>query len=222
MKSIRLLGLSLLAVLALGALAATTASAEEGFLPKPATATILGGLSTLQAGESKIECTTLDDSTITFTTDEHGTVTLRWLGCTTAAKLVKINSLGDKAGEILAKVLLLVCLDPTSPSGTLLEPFGFIAEPDEPVHLEEPAVGQLQIITGSVIGTFLTTEGKLFIAHLDAPKGVQAATLCIKGTETKKGSLQVEENENKAPKAASEEVAAALLQFAETVKLMDS
>ncbi len=222
MKSIRLIGLSLLALLALGAFAAATASAEAGFLPKQASGTILGGLSTLRVGEQKIECTTLDDSTISFATDEHGTVTLHWLGCTTAAKLVKVNSLGDKAGEILAKVLLLVCLDPTSPSGTLLEPFGFIAEPDEPVHLEEPSVGQLQVVTGRVIGTFLTTEGKLFIAHLDAPGGVQAADLCVQGTTKIKGNLASEENENKAPKAASEEVAAALLQFAETVKLMDS
>ncbi len=221
MKSIKLLGLSLLALLALGAFAAATASAEEGFLLKQATALILGGTSTLKGPGEAIICKELMDSTITFTTDEHGSGTLRWLGC--KASILGANSLGDGKEEILAKVLLLVCLDPTSPSGTLLEPFGFIAEVDAPVHLEVPAVGQLAVVTGGVIGTFLTTgKSKLFIAHLDAPNNVQAADLCIKGTETKKGSLKVEENESTKKEPATENVVAPLIQFTNEVELMDS
>jgi hypothetical protein len=222
MKSVRLLGLSLLALLALGAFAAATASAEEGFLPKLASANLLGGTSILLGiGGSEIKCTKLDASTITFTTDEHGTATLKWTGCK-AANLFAANSLGDAKEVILAKVLFLVCLDPTNLAGKLLEPFGFAAETDEPVHLEEPAVGQLQVVTGRVIGTFLTAEGKLFVAHLNAPKTVPEADLCIKGTETKKHTLTVEENHNGKPEFATEEVLSALIQFAETVKLMDS
>jgi hypothetical protein len=224
MKSVRLLGLSLLALLALGAFAAATASAEEGFLPKLATANILGGESILKAGETSITCAKLDASTITFTTDEHGSATLRWLECTTAGKLVGVNSLGDKAKEILAKVLFLVCLDPKNSAGTLLQLFGFAAETDEkePIHLEEPTVGTLQNVQGRVLGAFLTTEGKLFVVHLNAPGGVQEVALCVKGAEDKTNTLTSEENHDGVKKPATEEVKGGLIQFAEIVKLMDS
>ena len=95
MRHLKLMGLSLLAVIALGALAAATASAEEGFLPTPTTGTVLGGISLLETtAGSKIECKELDDSTITFSNDKHGKATLHWLGCK-AEGLFAINSLGD-------------------------------------------------------------------------------------------------------------------------------
>jgi hypothetical protein len=231
MKSVRLFGLSLLALLALGAFAAATASAEEGFLPTPKTANILGGTSTLgTASGFGITCEKLDESTITFNNekekepDSHGTATLHWLGCTTLGKLVGVNSLGDKAKEILAKVLFLVCLDPTNPAGKLLANFGIAAETDEPVHLEEPSTGTLQIVTGRVIGIVLTVgPAKLWVVDFTATsQGVQAADLCIKGVETKKHTLTSEENENKKPETGSEEVKAGLIQFPSEVKLEDS
>ncbi len=110
MKQMKLIYLALLAVLALGAFAAATASAEEGFLPKQATGNALGGESTLNAGGISIVCKLLDESTITFTNDKTGEGTLHWLGCK-AAGLFAAKSLGATGAEILAKVKFLVCLD---------------------------------------------------------------------------------------------------------------
>jgi hypothetical protein len=224
MKSVRLLGLSLLAIFALGAFAAATASAEEGFLPKQALGNILGGITVFTTnGKSTIQCEKLDESHIEFTTDEHGTVTLRWLECSTAGKLIGINSLGDKAKEILAKFLFLVCLDPTNSAGKLLANFGIAAETDEPVHLEAPTAGILWIVPGRFIGIVLTVgPAKLWVVDYANSNGLPLADLCIKGAETKKHTLTVEENENKKPETLSLEIKAFLIQFPNEVKLEDS
>jgi hypothetical protein len=227
MKRIKLFDLSLPTVFALAALVAATASAEEGFLPTPKTATALGGTSILETtGKANITCTSLDDSTITMENDKRGKATLQWLGCK-AEGLFGLNSLGDKAESLLAEVLFLVCLDPTNASGTLIDNFGIIAEVVGKLHIEVPAVGVLTILTGTVLGAILTTgPAKLWIMEFNrvgtGSPGAQVVTDCKQGTTTILHSLKVETNENGKPEAASENVASGLLQFPETVELMDS
>jgi hypothetical protein len=227
MKRMKLIGLMLLAVFALGAFAAATASAEEGFLPTPKTATALGGTSILEtASKANITCTSLDDSTITMENDKHGKATLQWLGCK-AEGLFGANSLGDKAEVILAEVLFLVCLDPTNAAGTLIDNFGVIGEVVGKLHLEVPAVGALTIVTGAALGAILTTgPAKLWIMEFNrvgtGSPGAQVVTDCKQGTTTILHNLLSELNENKKPEAASENVASGLLQFPSEVELMDS
>jgi len=223
MKRMKLIGLMLLAVFALGAVAAATASAEAGFLPTPKTATALGGKSVLETvGKGNITCTSLDDSTITMENDKHGTATLHWLGCK-AEGLLPANSLGDKSEEILAQVLFLVCLDPTTAKNELVDTFGIIGEVVGKLHLEVPSVGVLQIVTGAALGAILTTgKGKLWVIEFNGSVGAQTITDCKQGTVTILHNLLSETNENKKPEAASEAVTSGLLQFASEVELMDS
>jgi hypothetical protein len=223
MKRMKLFSLMLLAVFALGAFAAATASAEEGFLPTPKTATLLGGKSILETtSKTSITCTSLDDSTITWENDKHGKATLQWLGCK-AEGIFGFNSLGDKAEDILAEVLFLVCLDPTNAAGTLIDNFGIIAEVVGKLHLEVPAVGELLIVTGGALGAILTTgKAKLWVIEFNGAAGAQTVTDCKQGTTTILHSLKVETNENGKPDAASELVVGGLLQFASEVELMDS
>jgi hypothetical protein len=223
MKRMKLIGLSLLAIFALGAFAAATASAEEGFLPTPSTGTALGGKSVLEStGKANITCASLDDSTITFENDKHGKATLHWLGCK-GEGLFGVNSLGDKAEEILAEVLFLVCLDPTNAAGTLIDNFGIIGEVVGKLHLEVPAVGQLQIVTGAALGAILTTgKAKLWVIEFNGSAGAQTVTDCKQGTTTILHSLKTENNESGKTEAASELVVGGLLQFAAEVELMDS
>jgi hypothetical protein len=222
MKSIKLLGLSLLAVFALGASVAASASAEAGFLPKQATANALGGASTLAtAAGQPIVCTTLDESIVTFVTDKHATAKFHWLGCK-AAGLFAANSLGAKSEEILAEILLLVCLDAKN-GATLVDNFGIAGEVVGKLHLEVPAAGVLTIVTGTALGAVLTAgPAKLYSIEFKGSKGVQTITECLEGANKKVHNLTAEENENKKPEAASENVEGGLLQFKEDTKLEDS
>ncbi|HTA06501.1 MAG TPA: hypothetical protein VK774_09075 [Solirubrobacteraceae bacterium] len=223
MKRMKLVYLSLLAVVALGAFAAATASAEEGFLPKPATAIILGGKSILETTSgTKIECTKLDETTITFSSDKHGEGLLHWLGCKAEA-LFAYNSLADKAEELLGKFLFLVCLDPKSSTGTLVDNFGIAVELDSPLHVEVPAEGLLLSITGTMLGAILTSgKAKLWNVEFLGKKGVSNVTSCLEGANVKSQSLTVETNESKKPEALSLSIESGLLQFKEEVELMGS
>ena len=109
MKHVKPIGLALLAILVLGAFAAATASAEEGFLNTPKTGTLLGGVSlfTIKGGLVSIECKKLDDSTFTFSSDKTSTGTIHWLECSAAA--FAANSLVDSTGIILVPTRLVVC-----------------------------------------------------------------------------------------------------------------
>jgi hypothetical protein len=223
MKQMKLIGLAIFAILALGTMSAASAIAEEGFLPKQATATVLGKTTTFANATQSTTCGELMSSTITMTTDEHGSATLWWLKCTAGGGLFSVNSLGDKAGEILAKVLFLVCLDPKDINDKLLQEFGLVIETDEPVHLELPAAGLLLVISGRVIGTIATIgTTKLFVIQFSGSAGSQTARSCTKGTESKQDTLTVEENESKKPANFSLNIEGALLQFPNAVEPMDS
>jgi len=222
MKSIKLIGLSLLAVFALGAFAAVSASAEEGFLPTPkGTILVLGGKSILEgANTENIKCEKLDDSTITFTNDKTASGKFHWLECT-AAFGFQANSLGDAAGVILAEVKLLVCLDPKDVNGKLLEAFGVAGEVSK-LHLEVPTVGVLKEVNGIALGLVLTAgPAKLWSVEFLGSKGAQTARSCLQGANTINHTLNVK-TDTGAAESASENVEAGLVQFPEEVKLEDS
>jgi hypothetical protein len=180
MRSLKLIGLPLLAVFALGSFA-TSAFAEEGFLESgtPKTANVLGGKSTLSVLKSTepIVCEKLDASTIAFTNDSTSKGTLRWLGCK-AGNFFGVNSLGDKAEEILVAVKFTVCL---SPNNSGADKFGIAAEVQSSVHLEAPAIGVLDELLGTALGAVLTTGvTQLFSVEflsIGTP-GDQTVTLC--------------------------------------------
>ncbi len=224
MKSIKLLGLSLLAIFALGVFAAASASAEEGFLPSPGTGNILGKTSILEPeGGGKIQCATLDESTLTFLSlepDGHAEGTLHWLGCK-AEGLFAFNSKGDKSEEVLIKVLLLVCLDPKNASKELVSEYGVLVLVEGTQDLEVPAVGALVEVQGQALGALLTLKGKLFVADLTGEKGKQkVAVECLVNGKTVKHNLLSSKNKA-AFEPASENVVGGLVQFAKEVELMN-
>lgn len=227
MKRMKLIGLSLLAIFALGALAVTTASAEEGFLPSPGLANVLGGLSTLEIeGGGKITCEKLDETHIEFLSlepDRHAEGTLHWLGCK-AENLFKANSLGDKEGEILVPVLLLVCLDTKNAEKKLVTEFGVLALVVGTTHLEVPAVGTLIEVKGQALASIKAKAGEkltLFVAEFVGSKGKQNITKCLIGAKEVTHNLEGSTN-HAAFKPASENVAGGLVQFESAVELMDS
>jgi hypothetical protein len=219
MKRSRIIGLSLLALLALGAFAASSANAVEGFLPlttktfkvlnKSAEAT----LETASAEGVPVKCRELKGEG-TFETNFHGKLTFDLEHCTALG--FPINSLGDKEGLILFFVLFLGCLI-NSASLT----FGLFVELTSPLHLVIPALaGFLLTFEGSWIGEIATKEGTLFVLNFKGQKGTQeVAKECVdeKGG-AKKGTLKTSDPKSE---GASENLEA-LLQTTETQKLMDT
>jgi hypothetical protein len=212
-----------------------SASAEEGFLPSPGTATVLGGKSTLEienkegtGAEGKIRCEKLDDSTITFLSlepDGHATGTLHWLECK-AEGLFPAESKGAAKEEILVPVLLLVCLDPKSKAGKLLSEYGVLALVTGPgaggaQDIEILTVGILVEVKGQALGALLTVKGKLFAVDFTGTAGLQdAAVECLVNGKPVKHNLLA--NMNKGVfKNASEEVVGGLVTFAKEVELMN-
>ena len=220
MSKLKTIGLSLLALLVLGAFVASAASAEEGFLPlKNKKATVVGGVATLSAGGAAITCQKLDLSLspITFENDKHAKGTLHFLECILEPFGVEIHSLGDSAGEILVTgALFLVCLNPTA-----TRTFGVAVEVAN-LHLEAPAIGVLIEVNGRVIGTVLTAgPAKNYEVEFAASEGVQEVKACKEGKATKEHTLTSETNHSGKPEAATEK-AKATLEFEEEQELMDS
>jgi hypothetical protein len=154
MKRLRILGLSLLALFALGAIAANMALAEEGVLP-PTNFKIKGGLQILEnLNKEKIECTAVTGTGVPDAVnnkDTHSTGTLDFTGCKSAG--FPANTLGDNPETILSEVLYLVCL---FGEGTKLD-WGVLVEPkNAPVHIEVPALKILILVKGAIIGELLT------------------------------------------------------------------
>jgi hypothetical protein len=219
MKRIRIIGLTLLALFALGAVAATVASAEEGLLPLTKKgAKVEGGLSTLETtGGAAIICLTLDPSTITFTNDKHASGTLHWLHC--LAFGFPANSLGDGSAEILVPVLFLICL-----INSAALTFGVAAEVSK-VHLEVPAAGVLVIVNGLVIGSLGAKAGEKVASttvSFSGSKGIPTVKECSDSSGTKKHTLTGELNENGKPEAASENVVEGKVTYEEKLELMDT
>jgi hypothetical protein len=208
MKRLRIIGLALFALFALGAFAASMASAEEGILPNTVTGSGEGTEAKLETtNKENITCKKVKILEIKFKTDQKGTATLHFEGCL-AEGVLPVNSLGDASGVILSKVNVLVCL--VEPKALV---FGLLIqaanEKGEPIteHIEVPSVAQLLLVKGAVIAkSDSTNAGKEFLYLLKGKEGVQKeATECeINGTKFKHSFESV--NDAKTPDfKASEE-----------------
>ncbi len=228
MKRIRIMGCTLLALFALSAVMAATASAEAGFLPRTNPKfTIEGGLSTLNtAGGLLLSCSSLDPSKGTLANAKHATVALNWLKCTSAG--FSFNSENDKgqSGTILIEVLLLVCLKPENSEGKVLGEFGIAAEIDKgPITIEEPSVSEKLKLKGTIIGVVTAKAGEKlseFKVAFTGEKGKQVVAKCKDGTETKPESLLMESSLTKVNEVASENIAGGEIVFEKEQELMDS
>jgi hypothetical protein len=220
MKRFRIIGLSLLALFALGALAASSASATEGFLPlKVKTFTILSKsgatLEPPSAENPPFECKEAK-GTGTFETDSHGKTTLDLEGCTVLT--FPANSLGDKGGLVLLPLLFLVCL-----INSAALTFGIFFELTEPVHVDIPALaGVLLTYEGAFIGELDVKAGvllKLFELLFHGKKGVQNVKQCVDDAgNIKKGTFKF--SDPKPPELVSVDLEV-LVEFAESEELMD-
>jgi hypothetical protein len=219
MKRLRIIGLALLALFALGAFAASMASAVEGVLPNTATGTGEGGTATLETtNKEKISCTKVSVLEIKFSTDINGTATIHFTGCKAEGAL-PANSLGDESGVILSKVNVLVCL---VEKAALV--FGLLIQPTATEHIEVPSVGQLVLVKGAVIAkSDSANSGKEFLYLLKGAKGVQTeATECeINGTKFKHSFESVNDALKVVDFPASEE-AHFTIKLNEEVKFMDT
>jgi len=105
MQRFRLVGVALMAILALGAFASTAFAELPEILPiptkaAPATFEATGGVSKLETQNgSIIECQTLDKSNGEFTSQDEGKTALSFLGC--KAKAVGCNTSGDVKERLL-------------------------------------------------------------------------------------------------------------------------
>ena len=175
MKRLSLIGLSLLMLLALVAVAASSASAVEGFLPlKKVAFTVLGKTTTIESehkGNPVITCAELK-GTGKFESASHGSLTLDLLHCEILG--FPAFSLGEavphevKEALILIPALFLVCL-----ISSIILQFGIFVELKESVHVDELALGSLQVIQGAVIGEVAPSKAKLFKALFKGKEGKQ-------------------------------------------------
>jgi hypothetical protein len=160
MKRLRILGLSLLALFALSTALANVALGEEGLLPT-SNFTIKGATQKLlNLNGEKITCKTVT-GTGTPTTGEKdkdtlSTGTLEFTGCESLG--FPTGSLGTpaKEGKIKQNVIYLLCLTSSVKLdwAVLVE-----AANKETVHLEIPALSQLILVKGAIIGDLLTKLG---------------------------------------------------------------
>jgi hypothetical protein len=222
MKRFRIIGLALLALFALGAFAASMASAEEGVLPlKVKTFNILSKKAKLEnTAKEPINCDELNGSG-SFTNDSSGTATLDFNGCESGGFLVW--SLGEIVPKVLAEALILA---PVSFSICLINSekltFGLFVQTTSPVHVDNTSIGILTIVEGAVIGEILTVKGKLFVVDFVGAEGKQKVTECKdeKGG-VKKHSLTSTNLSETSKFVASELVEALLIQSSEEQTLED-
>jgi len=156
MKRLKILGLALLALFALGAVMAGAAFGEEGALV-PQNVTIRGGTQILEnLNKESITCTLVEGTGVPLPSgepdhDTHSTGTLTCKGCKSSLGFA-CSTLGDASETILIKVLYLLCL---VESVKLV--WGILIAPKElPIHIEVPAVKALILIKGAVIALLLT------------------------------------------------------------------
>jgi hypothetical protein len=213
MQRIRQLGLALLAIFALGAVAATTASAEETGNPDlltPATAKFTsrsfeGALVPHAQPARKITCTADTDSG-EFKTIRIGSITIDFTGCAVEEGKVRCRSLGDALGTILTGgVANLVDVK----VGTVLTLAILINIVN--LHIECQG-GVLFTVSGSVIGVFdNVTSGTPFSSAkilFTQSGGIQTIRECELPKElcTAKQELQVQVNGEPAESAGEETV----------------
>jgi hypothetical protein len=148
MRQLKLLGITLAALLTLAsALATTSALAEPSVLPEGARFTSKSGTGELipRVGNIKAIKCTADTNVGQFTSMTLGTVSIDFTGCTQGG--FRCNSLGDKAGTILTggQIHFIDITDtPTLLPGIMV----LLAE----LHLECNSGSVLILIRGDVIG----------------------------------------------------------------------
>ena len=222
MKRFRIIGLSLLALLALGAFAASTASAVEGVLPlKLKNFTLLSTIAKLEtAAGVPIECAELKGKGV-FSSDIAGTATLDFLGCNVSG--FPAFSLGDavptevKTALILVPVSFLVCL-----INSAALTFGIFVELKESLHIDALVLGELDVLLGAIIGELSPNKGKLAKLVFTGAKGKQTlATKCVDETGGEKTNTLKASINGGAFEPASQNVAGGLIQFEEEQELMD-
>jgi hypothetical protein len=219
MKRYRIAGI-LVALLALGTFC-PNASAEEGFLPLAVHGVqFLGKNVVLEntAGE-RINCAKLTGTGL-FQFDSTGNGTLDLAECEffgfAAFSLGEKETTIIKEALILAKIEFIVCL---IDSAKLL--FGIFVRLTEPVHVHVKALASLITFEGAVIGHILTTKGTLVVIDFKAEKGKQAIIECKEeGGLVLFHTLTSKTNAEK-KLAQSMSLSQALLQFGETVEVMD-
>jgi len=227
MKRPGTIGLALLVLLALGALAATTASAEEGFLPlKNKEATFVAKKATLTAaGGLVISCAEVDLalSPVEFVNDKHGTGKLHLLKCQSAG--VAFQTLGATGKEeYLIPAEVLVCLNPLNAKKEKLAEFGVALEISK-VHTENKAAGVLVELNGRVLAT-IGGKPKEALKNFPVSFAVnkakeQEVASCFEGKNEKTNTLTSETNENKKPETATQATEGGVLEFEEAQELMD-
>jgi hypothetical protein len=175
MKQLRLLGLALMAVVALGAVAAAAASADNSavLLLKTESGlfefTATGGTGTLTAGaikggEPSITCTSTADegkAEATGTNIKLGVVNLKFEGCQQTKKKVKTkcNTAGDPAGTLLFSNIGFHLIDVLE--GTVLQAGIALLIGLTPIKLECAAGTAIVEIKGTFDGLLLCPEAEL-------------------------------------------------------------
>jgi hypothetical protein len=151
MKSIRLLGAAIIAVLALGVVGVATAAAdaELGAASLPAKLTSKGvGVSKLKSAAGTIECSA-HKSSGEFTTQDAGKITITFTGC--KSESVACKSTGAAAEEIIVKEAPVSTVSLKSGTELLL---GVLIQVTPTLQIK---CGILAIeVKGSVLGSFPT------------------------------------------------------------------
>ncbi len=189
MQRLKLFGTAMMAILALTAIMATTASAkpeflDPGFVGNTFTGKGPAGELTTLGGGIEIKC---KENTVSgeVTGNETGTITkLDFKGCT-ALGLFKANSLGDAEGTILSDGLpfkLCYTDEAKKEVGLYIEKIS--------THIEVPSLGQLINVSGSIIGKITPvntlTAGPYTITFAQSAAGDQNPVKCtLLGKELK-------------------------------------
>jgi hypothetical protein len=209
MRIAKTLGLTIMAVLALSMIASAGASAA---LPEALvnvagnTFTATSGAGELTAGELKIKCTS-DTGSGSVTGAKTLTAEVHFAKCSILG--LPANSLGDAAETILVTGLdgELCYIKKAAPVEV-----GVFFTLLTPVHIEIPSLGELVIVTGSVVGKLTPiNSSKTGPYTLEFPK---TPLQC----EGKTAKLSASQNEG-AAKAATE-VTTETVTFAKAIEIM--
>jgi hypothetical protein len=220
MKQLRILGLALLALFALGALTASVSSAAEEGVLEPGNFTIKGGPAELKTlTPEEIKCKETAGTGVFLTEkekDRHATGTFTFKGCT--ANGFKANTLTDAEGTIKANVLFLICL---TESAILL--FGvLVLVLEAPLHIEVPIIKNLILVKGAAIGSLTKAgqlKGKEFIVAFKEPDAEKRTECTIEGVKFK-SSLEAVLG-TKGPDVDAFETGEGTVTFAKEVEFMD-
>jgi hypothetical protein len=200
MRYLKLIAAATMAIAAITAATATAALAAQagGFLPKT---TFIGTSEKggkLETAAASITCAKANILSGTMETDSHGTVDIHYEKCTAFG--LPANSLGDASEVILGLSLWLYCRDSTTGA-----PLMWI-EPSSPVHIEVPALGQLLLVTGGILGKITPEKGPTLKTKIafEGEKGKAKPTSCIgMDGKTKTVNQTAELNENKKPEGSN-------------------